>query len=54
MQDAARPARSTRSGFTAIGGIVEVCSAAEFDKFLLAGIDKWAKGIRFAGVKTEG
>jgi hypothetical protein len=29
--------------------IVEVCSTTAFDKFLLAGIDKRAKAICFAG-----
>src|SRR5262249_24924218 len=36
-----------RARFTAMGAVVDGCSAVEFKRFLAEEIDKWAKVIRF-------
>ncbi len=42
-----------RRRFAALGAIVDGCSAAEFKTFIAAEIEKWAKVIRFAGIKAQ-
>jgi tripartite-type tricarboxylate transporter receptor subunit TctC len=37
-----------------MGVVVDGCSAAEFKRFLAEEIEKWAKVIRFAGIKAQG
>jgi tripartite-type tricarboxylate transporter receptor subunit TctC len=45
---------TVRARFAAMGAVVDGCSAAEFKRFLAEEIDKWAKVIRFAGIKAQG
>jgi hypothetical protein len=54
--DAALAAKIDAVGtsFAATVAIIEACSAADVDRFLLGGIGNQAKGIRLAGIKTEG
>lgn len=43
-----------KARFAAMGAVVDGCSAAEFKRFLGEEIEKWAKVIRFAGIKAQG
>ena len=45
---------TVRARFAAMGAVVDGCSAAEFKRFLAEEIEKWAKVIRFAGIKAQG
>lgn len=45
---------TVRTRFAAMGTVVDGCSAAEFKHFLAEEIEKWAKVIRFAGIKAQG
>jgi tripartite-type tricarboxylate transporter receptor subunit TctC len=42
-----------RARFASLGAIVDSTSVAEFGKFIADETDKWAKVIRFAGIKVE-
>jgi tripartite-type tricarboxylate transporter receptor subunit TctC len=42
-----------RARFASVGAIVDSCSVAEFGKFIADETEKWAKVIRFAGIKSE-
>jgi tripartite-type tricarboxylate transporter receptor subunit TctC len=42
-----------KARFAGVGAIIDTCSAAEFGKFIADETEKWAKVIRFAGIKAE-
>jgi tripartite-type tricarboxylate transporter receptor subunit TctC len=45
---------TVRARFAAMGAVVDGCSAAELKRFLAEEIEKWAKVIRFGGIKAQG
>ena len=42
-----------RARFASLGAIVDSGSAAEFGKFIADETEKWAKVVKFAGIKAE-
>lgn len=39
--------------FAALGSSPFIASSAEFGKFMVAEADKWAKVVKFAGIKAD-
>ena len=42
-----------RARFASVGAVVDSSSVAEFGKFIADETEKWAKVIKFAGIKAE-